>query len=73
MMLNADAGTTNMLNDYHKAQFAEGCMEDEPEATTKAFYDMFDAAQEPLHSKIKVSLQDAIGRIMAFKLQYSLS
>jgi hypothetical protein len=41
---DADAGVADMLNDYHEAQFAEGRMEDEPEATTKAFYDMFDAA-----------------------------
>jgi hypothetical protein len=33
-----------MLNDYHEALFVGGCMEDEAEPTTKAFYDMFDAA-----------------------------
>ena len=59
---DADAGVADMLNDYHEAQFAEGCTEDEPEATTKAFYDMFDAAQKPLHGKTKVSQLDAIGR-----------
>ena len=52
---DADAGVADMLNDYHEAQFAEGCTEDEPEATAKAFYDMFDAAQKPLHGKTKVS------------------
>jgi hypothetical protein len=41
---DADAGVADMLNDYHETQFAEGHMEDELEATTKAFYDMFDAA-----------------------------
>lgn len=40
---DADAEVADMLNDYHKAQFTKGRMEDEPEATTKAFYDMFDA------------------------------
>ena len=30
-----------MVNDYHEAQFAKGRMEEEPEATAKAFYDMF--------------------------------
>jgi hypothetical protein len=33
-----------MLNDYHEAHFAEGCREEEPEATTKAYYDMLSAA-----------------------------
>jgi hypothetical protein len=61
------------LNDYHKAQFPEGRTTDEPEATAKAFYDMFDVAQKPLHAKIKVSQLDAIGRIMAFKSQHNLS
>jgi hypothetical protein len=64
---DADAGVADMLNDYHEAQFAEGRMEDEPEATAKAFYDMFDATQKPLHGKTMVSQLDAIGRIMAFK------
>jgi hypothetical protein len=64
---DADAGVADMLNDYHEAQFAEGRMEDEPEATANAFYDMFDVTQKPLHGKTKVSQLDAIGRIMAFK------
>jgi hypothetical protein len=34
---------------------------------------MFAAAQKPLHGQTKVSQLDAIGRIMALKLQYSLS
>jgi hypothetical protein len=38
-----------MLNDYQEAQYMGGCMDDEPEPTAKAFYDMFDAAQKPLH------------------------
>jgi hypothetical protein len=46
---DADAGVADMLNDYHEAQFAGGCMEDELEPTAKAFYNMFDAAQKPLH------------------------
>ena len=48
-------------------------MDDEPEPTTKAFYDMFDAAQKPLHDQAKVSQLDAIGRVMAFKSQYIMS
>jgi hypothetical protein len=41
---DADVGVADMLNDYYKAQFIGGCTEDEPEPTTKAFYDMFDVA-----------------------------
>jgi predicted small metal-binding protein len=43
---DAEAGVTDMLNDYHEAQYARGCTDDELEPTTKAFYDMFDAAQK---------------------------
>jgi hypothetical protein len=62
-----------MLNDYHEAQYVGGCKDDEPEPTAKAFYDMFDAAQKPLHGQTKVSQLDAIGRVMAFKSQYNMS
>jgi hypothetical protein len=41
---DVDVGVTDMLNDYHEAQFVGGCMEDETEPTAKALYDMFDAA-----------------------------
>jgi hypothetical protein len=68
-----DAGVADMLNDYHEAQFDGGCMEDELELTTKAFYDMFDAAQKPLHGQTKVSQLYAIERVMAFKSQYNMS
>jgi hypothetical protein len=43
------------------------------ELTAKAFYDMFDAAQKPLHGQTKVSQLDAIGRVMAFKSKYNMS
>ena len=70
---DADAGVADMFNDIHEAQFAEGHMEEEPEATAKAFYDMFEASQKPLHAHTNVSKLDAIGRIMGLKSQYSLS
>jgi hypothetical protein len=70
---DADAGVVDMLNDYHEAQFAKGRTEEELEATTKAFYDMFATAQKPLHGQTKVSQLDAIGRIMVLKSLYSLS
>jgi hypothetical protein len=62
-----------MLNDYQEAQYTGGCMNDEPELTAKAFYDMFDVAQKPLHGQTKVSQLYAIGRVMAFKSQYIVS
>jgi hypothetical protein len=64
---DADARVADMLNDYHEAQFAGGCTEDEPEPIAKAFYDMFDTAQKLLHGQTKVSQLDAIERVMAFK------
>jgi hypothetical protein len=36
-------------------------MDDEPEPTTKAFYDMFDAAQKPLYDYTTVSQLEALG------------
>jgi hypothetical protein len=67
-------GVADMLNDYHEAQFAGGCTEDEPKLIAKAFvYDMFDAAQKLLHGQTKVSQLDAIGRVMTFKSLYSMS
>jgi hypothetical protein len=52
---DGDVGVANMLNDYHKAQFAEGRTEDKLEATAKAFYDMFATTKKPLHANTKVS------------------
>jgi hypothetical protein len=50
-----------MLDDYHEAHYAGGCTNDEPKPTAKAFYDMFDAAQKPLHGQTKVFQLDALG------------
>jgi hypothetical protein len=48
---DADAGIADMLKDYHEAQFVGGCTEEEPEPSARAFYDMFDVAQKPLHAR----------------------
>jgi hypothetical protein len=50
---DADAGVADMLNDYHEAQYAGGCTNDEPELTAKVFYDMFDAAQKPIAAPVQ--------------------
>jgi hypothetical protein len=60
-------GVGDMLNDYHETHFGEGCTEEEPEASAKAYYDMLSAAQKPLHGQTRVSQLDGIGRIMALK------
>jgi hypothetical protein len=62
-----DAGVEDMLNDYHEARFNEEHLEEEPEASAKAFYDMLDVAQKSLHGHTAVSQLDAIGRLMAYK------
>jgi hypothetical protein len=64
---DADAKVEDMLNGFHEAQFTEGHMEEEMEATAKAFYDMISLAQKPLHDQTTVSQLDAIGCVMAFK------
>ena len=42
---DADAEVGDMLNDYHEAHFDEGRWEEEPEPTTKAYYDMLSTTQ----------------------------
>jgi hypothetical protein len=54
------------MDDFQEARFGEG-LEDEPEESAKAYYDMLSSAQKPLHEKTMVSQLDAIGRLMAFK------
>ncbi|TVU49921.1 hypothetical protein EJB05_01263, partial [Eragrostis curvula] len=69
-----DAGVADMLNDYAEAHnFEEGCREEEPEPSAKAYYDMLDAAQRPLHGHTNVYQLDAIARLMAVKSQFSMS
>jgi hypothetical protein len=70
---DTDAGVADILNDYHEAQYTGACTDNEPEPNAKVFYDMFDAAQKPLHGQTKVSQLDAIVRVMAFKSQYNMS
>jgi hypothetical protein len=47
---NADARVVAWLDDYHEAHFAEGRREEEePEESTKVYYDMLSAVGKPLH------------------------
>ena len=70
---DAAGGIGDMLDDYYEAHFSEGPHEEQPEATTKAFYEMLEAAQMPLHNQTKVSQLDGIERLMALKSQFGLS
>ena len=70
---DADAGVGDMLNDYHEAHFDEGRREEEPEPTTKAYYNMLSVAQQSLHGHAKVSQLNAIAHLMVVKSQFSLS
>ena len=66
-----DTGVVDMIDDFHDAQvppFAE-----QPEPTAKTFYDMLEAARQPLHEHTKVCKLDAIGQMMALKTQFSWS
>ena len=58
---------------HYEAHFAEGCREEEPEATAKVCYDMLAATQKLLHDHIKVSQLDGISHVMTLKAQFSLS
>ena len=62
---DAAGGIGDMLDDYEEAHFGEGPQEEEPEASTKVFYEMLEAAQKPLHGQTNVSQLDGIGRLMA--------
>ena len=70
---DAGGGIGDMLHDYEEAHFGEGPQEEEPEASTKSFYEMLEAAQKPLHGQTKVSQLDGIGCLMALKSQFGLS
>jgi hypothetical protein len=48
---DVDVGVADMLNDYHEAQFAGGCMEEELEPTARAFYDMFERHRSPFTAR----------------------
>jgi hypothetical protein len=63
---DGDVGVADWMDDFQEAQFGEG-LEDEPEESAKAYYDMLSSAQKPLHEKTMVSQLDAIGRLMALK------
>jgi hypothetical protein len=69
---DGDGGVADWMDDIQWAQFGER-LEEKPEESAKAFYDMLSSAQKPLHEKTLVSQLDAIGRIMGLKSQFSMS
>jgi hypothetical protein len=50
-----DVEVADMLDDAHQAHFAEGREKEEMEEAAKAFYEMLDSAQKPLHERTMVS------------------
>ena len=50
-----DVGVADMLDDAHQAHFAEGREKEELEESAKAFYEMLDSAQKPLHERTMIS------------------
>ena len=68
---NYDIGVGDMIDDYHDAHVPP--IEEVPEPTAKAYYDMLTAAQQPLHEHTQVCKLDAIAQIMAVETQFSLS
>jgi hypothetical protein len=48
-------------------------MDEAPEATTKAYYDMLSSAQKPLHEHTDVSQLDGIGPLMSLKCKFGIS
>jgi hypothetical protein len=70
---DAGAGVADMLDDWHEGQYDKRRTEEEIEPTAKAFYDMMSSAQKPLHDRTSVSQLDAIGCLMGFKFECSMS
>jgi glycerol kinase len=64
---DGDVGMADMVVDYNEAHGNEGLVEEDPEETAKAFYEMMSSAQKPLHEKTTMSQLDAIGRLLALK------
>jgi hypothetical protein len=65
-----------MIEDFHQGNFDKGSdqvMEEAPEPTAKAYYDMLSSAQKLLHEHTDVSQLDAIGRLMALKCKFGIS
>jgi hypothetical protein len=70
---DGDAGIADMIVDYNEARGNEGLVEEDPEESTKAFYEMMESAKKPLHGHTTMSLLDAMGRLMGLKSQLSMS
>jgi hypothetical protein len=73
---DAEAECRDMIEDFHQGNFDEGpdqVMDEAPEATTKAYYDMLSSTQKPLHEHTDVYQLDGIGRLMALKCKFCIS
>jgi hypothetical protein len=69
-----DTGVGDMLDDFRDAHMPHVVppVEQDPEPTAKAFYDMLSAATQPLHKHTQISRLDAILCLMTVKSQHSV-
>jgi hypothetical protein len=73
---DAETGCGDMIEDFHQGNFDKGpdqVMDEAPEPTAKAYYDMLSFTQKPLHEHTDVSQLDAIGRLMTLKCKFGIS
>jgi hypothetical protein len=52
---DAEAGCGDMIEDFYQGNFDKGpgkVMEETPETTAKAYYNMLSSAQKPLHEQL---------------------
>jgi hypothetical protein len=67
-----DAGMANLLEDVGAVE-GLGVVEEDPESTAKAYYDMMEATKEHLHEKTRISKLDAISRLIGLKSSLGIS
>jgi beta-N-acetylglucosaminidase len=73
---DAEAECGDTIEDFHQGNFDEGpdqVMDEAPEETAKAYYNMLSSAQKPLHKHTDVSQLDGIVRLMALKCKFGIS
>lgn len=68
-----DAGVADWLDDVQQAQFAQSRNREEMEEDARNFYEMLDAAGQPLHEHTDVCRLDAVGRLLGLKAELKIS
>ena len=70
---DGDAGVDDMIVDFNEARGNERLVEEDPEETAKAFYEMMESAKKPLHKYTTLSQLECMGRLMGLKSQLNMS